>query len=575
MSKLSGGDPKTVFELLGDKKAYFFIPDYQRPYAWNKSECDTLWNDLFNFAFPNNDYTAFNSAKDEYFLGSIVTYLNQEKHEVIDGQQRIVTLMLLLRAFYNKFDNMQDENSIASKKAIEQCIWKTNEFGKPNINSLKLETEVAIDEARHEFQEILKTGKVFYEHKSLYANNYRFFQEKVEDFLHNFGGYLAYFPMRILNNCIFLPITADSQETAMVIFSTLNDRGKPLSDADIFKAQLYKYYRDVLHRKDEFVQKWKEFEELCSEIYHPKNATPMDEAFARYMYYERAKLKIKDTTTTGIRKFYDSYAIFKKDKTFENIIDLAKFWEAVSNLDEKFSERVLKRLFVLNYAPNDMWTNITSVYYLANRSDNGILDDEKFYNFLNKLTAFIWGYSFINPGVNALRMPIYDAMIDIVEGKQINFSKYKLDIQQLTNAINNYVFSNNSAMTRPMLTWWALNNEKQKLLKLNEAFQIEHIYAKKRFEFEKGLTNPANLDLLGNKSLLEKEINIRAADYRFPDKVKYYKGEKGKKKEKTKIQDILEIIEKFTDFTESDIVQRNALIIQRFIDYLKKNDLIK
>lgn len=49
-------------------------------------------------------------------------------------------------------------------------------------------------------------------------------------------------PARILNNCILLPIEADNQNTALRIFSTLNDRGLPLSDADIFKAQFYKYY---------------------------------------------------------------------------------------------------------------------------------------------------------------------------------------------------------------------------------------------------------------------------------------------------------------------------------------------
>ena len=59
-----------------------------------------------------------------------------------------------------------------------------------------------------------------------------------------------------MQNCILLPIEAESQDTALRIFSTLNDRGKPLSDADIFKAQFYKYYSDkgekerpiVIHR---------------------------------------------------------------------------------------------------------------------------------------------------------------------------------------------------------------------------------------------------------------------------------------------------------------------------------------
>lgn len=78
--------------------------------------------------------------------------------------------------------------------------------------------------------------------KSRYADTYRFFEIKIHDFLSDYPSYFAYLPTRILNNCILLPIEAESQDTALRIFSTLNDRGKPLADTDIFKAQLYKYY---------------------------------------------------------------------------------------------------------------------------------------------------------------------------------------------------------------------------------------------------------------------------------------------------------------------------------------------
>ena len=63
-----------------------------------------------------------------------------------------------------------------------------------------------------------------------------------KEFLKEYPNYFAYLPTRILNNCILLPIEADNEKTALRIFSTLNDRGKPLADADIFKAQFYKFY---------------------------------------------------------------------------------------------------------------------------------------------------------------------------------------------------------------------------------------------------------------------------------------------------------------------------------------------
>ena len=60
MSKLNI-DQKSVRALFSEKKADFLIPDYQRPYAWGEKECQTLWDDLFLFAFPDNDCDKFNS----------------------------------------------------------------------------------------------------------------------------------------------------------------------------------------------------------------------------------------------------------------------------------------------------------------------------------------------------------------------------------------------------------------------------------------------------------------------------------------------------------------------------------
>ena len=357
MSKLNI-DQQTIKELFSNKRADFLIPDYQRPYAWEEPECQTLWDDIFIFAFPENDYTKFDSDNDEYFLGPIVTFKNDNgKLEIIDGQQRLTTLMLLLRAFYSKFGNMKDPYAIKTSEDISTCIWKTNEFGQPDKNRLKIDSEVSTDDDKEEFLTILKTGIVDGSQKSKYARTYRFFQEKINEFLQEYPAYFAYLPTRILNNCILLPIEAESQDTALRIFSTLNDRGKPLSDTDIFKAQFYKHYSS-LGKKDEFIRRWKDLEAVCDDIFAAPSGSPMDELFTRYMYFERAKQGIKNTTTEALRKFYekDSYAILKNNDTLDNLECLAEFWSKVSVQDEKFSDRVLKKLFVLNYAPNGMWT---------------------------------------------------------------------------------------------------------------------------------------------------------------------------------------------------------------------------
>ena len=579
MSKLNV-DQKNIKELFQNKKADFLIPDYQRPYAWGENECRTLWDDIFTFAIPDEGRTEFDSNS-EYFLGPIVTFKNDdEKMEVIDGQQRLTTLMLLLRAFYSKFSHMQDKASVSTRENIEKCLWKTDEFGEPDMSLLKIDSEVANDNHKEEFLNILRKGDAPKSMTSTYAENYRFFQGCIDDFLSKYPTYFAYLPTRIMNNCILLPIEAESQDTALRIFSTLNDRGKPLSDADIFKAQFYKHFTK-LGKKDEFIKEWKKLEELCERIFHPISGTPMDELFTRYMYYLRAKMGIVSSTTEALRKFYEknSYAILKEDNTLEDLITLAEFWEDVSNQDtHRFSDKVLKRLFVLNYAPNGMWTYFVSVYFMHNKDENGMLNDDEFFAFLHKITGFIWTYAVSNPGVNALRTPVYAEMVNIVTNKAVEFSKYKFDSETIRSMFDNFSFNNGRPITKAMITWWAYQDDNQPLLSLETVFEIEHIYARNRHDKENSLTNPNNVESLGNKVLLEKRINIRAADYRFEDKKKYYQGftnAKGQSKDGTGIMELLTLTSTSTDFTETDIENRYDSIMKAFIEYLKANDLLQ
>ena len=81
----------------------------------------------------------------------------------------------------------------------------------------------------------MKIKKVYYNierwtrnwQKSRYKE-FQFFVEKIDAFLSNYPSYFAYFPARVLNNCVLLPIEAESQNTALRIFSTLNDRNLSL-----------------------------------------------------------------------------------------------------------------------------------------------------------------------------------------------------------------------------------------------------------------------------------------------------------------------------------------------------------
>ena len=83
------------------------------------------------------------------------------------------------------------------------------------------------------------------------------------------------------------------------------------------------------------------------------------------------------------------------------------------------------------------------------------------------------------------------------------------------------------------------------------------------------------LDALGNKSLLEKKINIRAADYRFSDKRNVYLGLSGSRKVPTGIFELRRLAEDKTDFQEADLLARNKQIIEDFLTFLDQCKLLK
>ena len=99
----------------------------------------------------------------------------------------------------------------------------------------------------------------------------------------------------------------------------------------------------------------------------------------------------------------------------------------------------------------------------------------------------------------------------------------------------------------------------------------------KRQENEKGLSNDRQIELLGNKSLLEKRINIRASDYRFEDKTKYYNGfvnNRGQRKEGTINLELKNIGNDYKKFGEKEIIERTDLYINEFVNLLDQNGLI-
>ena len=215
----------SVDRLLNEDS--YAIPLYQRNFSWTYDEIEQLLNDVAD---------AYQEKRDNYYIGTLVVNEENGLFKIIDGQQRLTTLLLFLRAFYDKFGMMTDNDTLRTRTIIEKCIWKTDKYDTIDKNLLKIESEVAMDDAKEEFVSILKTGEILDSQKSNYAVNYRFFKQKISELKEKTDGILADFAIRTVRNCILLPIEAENEESALRIFSTLNNRGLPLSDADILHA---------------------------------------------------------------------------------------------------------------------------------------------------------------------------------------------------------------------------------------------------------------------------------------------------------------------------------------------------
>ena len=103
----------------------------------------------------------------------------------------------------------------------------------------------------------------------------------------------------MLHQVVLLPIEGESQDTALTIFSTLNYRGLPLSDADIFKAKIYNSISDNKKEKERFIETWKEIEEDCLKV-----SEEILNLFTYNMFYVKAINKNDDSTRITLRKFY-------------------------------------------------------------------------------------------------------------------------------------------------------------------------------------------------------------------------------------------------------------------------------
>lgn len=516
---------ESVEKLLGRGKSKpFVIPEYQRPYAWTEEQIETLFEDLWEFAAISWG----TEREGSYFLGSVVSYENDNgEQEIIDGQQRITSLFLLLRAIYTKLSlTLEAERTDEAKNfisKIEPTIWRTNKLtGKVDYTNILLTSRVINNEGNKVLRTILETGYAKEDAKDNYSKNYRYLQLLFDKYSIENPLMVYQFIYSLLNQAIFLPITTDSQDIALTIFSTLNDRGLPLSDSDIFKAKIYNHL--ALDSKKEFIERWKDLDEQAIDANES-----IQQLFYYNMFYYRALDKDTKTTTPGVRKYYSANKferLYKQD-LLDTLFVILNLWKVVNNGEEIDNEEwsknsnIKKTLDILNSYPNEFWKYPVVIYYICYRNNKNF--QKKFELFLNKLLMELMTKYLITPTINAVKTDILKLNSAIIVSDVPRFEFKNIDVNQLEP----YIQKPNRNMVRMLLKILAYE-EQDELLPAR--WEIEHIFPQKwqtnYFIDDSDPTINEKIEHIGNKLPLEKKLNIVAGNGYFGKKKKEYEASK-------------------------------------------------
>nr|WP_296074547.1 DUF262 domain-containing HNH endonuclease family protein [uncultured Ruminococcus sp.] len=516
---------QSVETLLGSgSEKPFVIPEYQRPYAWTDEQVETLFEDLWEFTAISGG----TERESSYFLGSVVAYENENgEQEIIDGQQRITSLFLLLRAIYTKLvatpasERTAEANNFIGK--IEPVIWRTNKLtGTVDYKNILLTSRVVNNEGNNILRTILETGKADENAKDNYSKNYRHFQELFDKHSTENPMMVYQFIYALLNQAILLPIIAGTQDTALTIFSTLNDRGLPLSDADIFKAKIYNQLDE--DEKKTFINRWKDLAEQATEANES-----IQQLFYYNMFYLRALEHDTKTTTPGVRKYYaaNKFERLYQPGLIDNLFVILDLWKVINKGEVLENEawstniKIKQTLDILTSYPNEFWKYPVVIYYVSYRKENDF--EIKFGLFLNKLLAELMLKYILVPTINAVKPDILKLNSAIITSSTPKFDFKELDSSQLETHIQNP----NRKVVRMLLK--TLAYEQQDTL-LPFKWEIEHIFPQK-WQTNYFLDVPESIikekiEHIGNKLPFEKKLNIVAGNGYFGKKKKEYSASK-------------------------------------------------
>lgn len=294
-------DGATVEKLFGPISVRYEIPRFQRPFSWNNTQITNFITDIVK----DENWVAYSKQKAipaPYFLGAVVLSRTESgAMQVLDGQQRFTTISLLLLALRNKLKKFDVEQQIST---LRNCLSSTRMMDDKPTPKLVLQGD---DNAIYEC--LLEDKTQYYgpdQIRSRLVKAYGSIETQVDEFINdqvkgglNEKSALLALADKVLVGITFVQIVAPTEGDAFTLFETLNDRGLPLSGADLIKNKMLAKSAGPGRKKafDEIADLW---DEMVS-------AVGDNEAVNYLRYFWLAFHATKETTKAGLYNDYNRH----------------------------------------------------------------------------------------------------------------------------------------------------------------------------------------------------------------------------------------------------------------------------
>ncbi|QQW91013.1 DUF262 domain-containing protein [Helicobacter pylori] len=510
---------KKLHQILVDSEYFYQVPDYQRPYVWDKDHLGALIDDLVG------SYT--NNKEDEYFCGSIVIAKNQKDNrwDVVDGQQRLTSFIILactiLRLYKDSLGKKSEDfikESIYDRHDEEKERLKfltaqnyNNIFENTVLNNLEFEDNIKKSELNKKFEE------------NTYLRNAYYFKELLDESVENGSiSDIDDFVKWFYEHIVLTRIICFEQDSAMQIFQVLNDRGQPLSPIDILKSNLMQEIKQDSEKRKDFITTWDKLVEACKSVEGVD--IDLEDFFNMYLEYADPS-NSKKRADKGLKK------VFKDSKK-----DACEFIYGVSAFMKSYTDLLKKQdryIYLLRYLPSRYWASILTTALYVKYPD---------FDALKKLLVSYYYQTWIAGGTITR---IKQTSINII--KNVKSNKGIKTIQELIlNNIDSYntfdqYFYNlwksssvyPSKWVHPVLAlanYFMVDEEKPNFIVMDTETQVEHVLPQKpkrgsqwnadfdKEKKEEWVNNIANLTLLKRKK------NAQALNGDFDEKRKIYSG---------------------------------------------------